>query len=133
MPAGQYSFTLEQGSTLDLTIEYTDSSGLPVDLSYYQGRMHIRETKDSSTIICALSTSLDPDGTGLNFTPDSGSSGLAFPATSGSIRIFISADKTSNFSFTRACYDLELTSGSLYPVVDRILEGKIKLNKEVTR
>ena len=133
MAAGQYSFTLEQGSTLDFTLEYLDSGGTPIDLTYYHGRMHIREQKDSSNIICALSTSLDADGTGLNFTPPSGSSGALFPKSSGSIRIFISADSSSQFTFNKAYYDLELVSGSSYPVVNRIMEGRIKLSKEVTR
>ena len=133
MAAGQYSFTLEQGSTLDFTLEYLDSGGSPVDLSSYHGRMQIREQKDSSNIICALSTSLDTDGTGLNFTPTSGSTGALWPTTSGSIRVFISSDSSSQFNFNKAYYDLELVSGSQYPVVNRILEGRIKLSKEVTR
>jgi hypothetical protein len=134
MAAGQYSFTLEQGSTLDFNIEYSGSDGAPVDLSGYEARMHIREQKDSSNVICTLSSSLDIDGTGLNMTPPSGSfQGEVFPKSSGSIKIFISAASSSNFSFTKAYYDLEIYSGSNYPIVTRILEGRIKLNKEVTR
>jgi len=69
---------------------------------------------------------MDSDGTGLNF---SGSNGTT-PPTSGSIGVFISATSSSNFSFGEAVYDLEITSGS---IVTRILEGKVKLSKEVTR
>jgi hypothetical protein len=133
MPAGQYSFTLEQGTTLDFTLEYLDSNEIPVDLSDHTGRMHIREKKDSPTVICALSTTLDADGTGLDFTPPSGSTNESFPATSGSMRVFISAASSSNFNFNKAFYDLEIVSGSTYPVVNRIVEGQIKLSKEVTK
>ena len=57
----------------------------------------------------------------------------SFPATSGSIRVFISAASSSNFNFNKAFYDLEIVSGSTYPVVNRIVEGQIKLSKEVTK
>tara|TARA_Y100000361_G_C10993670_1_gene255536 strand:- start:225 stop:626 length:402 start_codon:yes stop_codon:yes gene_type:complete len=133
MPAGQYSFTLEQGTTLDFTLEYLDSESVPVDLTDFTGRMHIREKKDSDNIICSLSTTLDADGTGLDFTPPSGSLGENFPATSGSIRVFISAASSSNFNFQKAFYDLEIVSGSTYPIVTRVVEGRIKLSKEVTK
>jgi hypothetical protein len=52
------------------------------------------------------------------------------PPTSGSVGIFISATSSSALDFTEAVYDLEITSGS---IVTRILEGKVKLSKEVTR
>ena len=61
----------------------------------------------------------------------SGSSGTV-PLSSGSIGVKISANSSSQFSFGEAFYDLELISGSTYPVVTRILEGKVQLSKEVT-
>jgi len=39
MAAGKYSFTIEQGSTVDFEITYKDSNGNPVDLTGYQARM----------------------------------------------------------------------------------------------
>lgn len=126
MPAGKYSFTIEQGSTLDFEIQYKDSGSNPIDLTNYSGRMQIRPTTDSSTVIITLSSSLDADGTGLNF---SGSNGTT-PPESGSIGVFISATSSSLFNFNTAVYDLEITSGSR---VNRILEGQVKLSKEVTR
>ena len=52
MAAGKYSFTIEQGSTLDFEIQYKDSNNNPVDLAGYQARMQIREniSSTSSTI-----------------------------------------------------------------------------------
>ena len=51
------------------------------------------------------------------------------PLSSGSIGIFISAASSSAFNFNEAKYDLEVVSGSY---VTRLLEGRIKLSKEVT-
>jgi hypothetical protein len=126
MAAGRYSFTIEQGSTLNLELQYKDSNNIPIDLSNYGGRMQIRPTIESSEIIISLSSSLLPDGTGLNF---SGSNNVT-PPESGSIGIYISAISSSLFNFSEAVYDLEIYSGD---VVNRILEGKVTLSKEVTR
>lgn len=126
MAAGKYSFTVEQGSTTSFQVVYKDVNGTPVNLSGYQARMQIRETKDSSTVICNLSSSLDADGTGLNL---SGSAGT-LPLSSGSIGIYISAASSSGFNFDTAYYDLELVTGG---TVTRLLQGSVKLDKEVTR
>ena len=128
MSAGKYSFTIEQGATLDFELAYKDSSDNPIDLTGYQGRMQIRPSVGSDTVYITLSSSLDPDGTGLNF---SGSSGLN-PPTSGTIGIYISANSSSLLNFEEAVYDLELATGSQYPVVTRLLEGAVKLDKNVT-
>ena len=128
MSAGRYSFTIEQGATLDFELAYKDSDNDPIDLTGYQGRMQIRPSVGSDTIYLTLSSSLDPDGTGLNF---SGSDGLN-PPTSGTIGIFISANSSSLLDFGEAVYDLELATGSEYPVVTRLLEGQVKLSKNVT-
>jgi hypothetical protein len=128
MSAGRYSFTIEQGATLDFELAYKDSSNNPIDLTDYQGRMQIRPSIGDSTIHITLSSSLDDDGTGLNF---SGSDGLN-PPTSGTIGIFISAASSSLLDFNEAVYDLEIASGSTYPVVTRLLEGQVKLSKNVT-
>lgn len=126
MAAGRYSFVIEQGSTLNLELQYKDSTGTPIDLTNYDGRMQIRPSIASSTVYITLSSSLAPDGTGLNF---SGSNGQT-PPSSGSIGVYISAASSSLLDFDMGVYDLELYSGSY---VTRILEGQIKLSKEVTR
>lgn len=128
MSAGKYSFTIEQGATVDFELAYKDSSGNPIDLTGYQGRLQIRPSAGSETLYITLSSSLEPDGTGLNF---SGSSGLN-PPTSGTIGIFISANSSSQLNFNEAHYDLELATGSQYPVVTRLLEGQVKLSRNVT-
>lgn len=125
MAAGRYSFTIEQGATLNLELQYKDSSNNPIDLTDYSGKMQIRPSIGSQTICITLSSSLNIDGTGLNF---SGSNGTT-PPTSGSIGIYISAISSSALDFTQAVYDLEISSGSF---VSRILEGQVKLSPNVT-
>lgn len=126
MPAGKYSFVIEQGSTTTFEIQYKDNTNTPINLSGYGARMQVRSDVNSSTILLTLSSSLQPDGTGLNM---SGSNGTT-PVQSGSIGLYISAATSSNLNFGEAVYDLEIHSGN---VVYRILEGCVKLSKEVTR
>lgn len=126
MPAGRYSFVIEQGATFTVELQYKDSNGTPIDLTGYGGRMQIRPSIASSTIYASLSSSIDPDGTGINFSGSNGST----PPTSGSIGLYISATSSSLLNFDLAVYDLEIYSGSF---VSRILEGQVKLSKEVTR
>tara|TARA_R100000458_G_C8277595_1_gene253166 strand:+ start:4477 stop:4860 length:384 start_codon:yes stop_codon:yes gene_type:complete len=126
MAAGNYTFTIEQGATTDFQIEWKDSNGDPVNLTFYHARMQIRSTYGSSgTLYATLSSSLDSDGTGLNL---SGSNGTT-PLASGSVGVVISAASSSNFTFDEALYDLEMVSGS---IVTRLLQGKVKVSKEVT-
>ncbi len=128
MAAGKYSFTIEQGTTLDFEIQYKDPNSLPINLTGYSGKMQIRSNfADNNPVTYAtLSSSLAADGTGLNFSGSNGST----PPTSGSIGIYISAASSSVFNFQTARYDLEISSGD---TVTRILEGQITLSKEVTR
>ena len=126
MPAGKYSFIIEQGATLSTQIQWNDATGSAVNLTGYSARMQIRPSIASSDVYLSLSSSLQGDGTGLNM---SGSSG-AIPPTSGSIGLYISAATSSLLDFDTAVYDLELISGS---VVTRLLEGSVKLSKNVTR
>ena len=95
---------------------------------HYQARMQIRPSKGSDSVYLTLSSSLADDGTGLNM---SGSTGLN-PPTSGTIGIYISANSSSLLDFNEAAYDLEIVTGSVYPVVTRLIEGSIRLLKEVT-
>lgn len=131
MAAGKYSFVIEQGTTVNFEIQYKDSTGQPIDLSGHGAKMQLRSgyADDSPTTYLTLSSSRNPDGTGLNF---SGSSGT-IPPTSGTIGIYISPYTSSALTFSSAYYDLEIYSGSgdNY-VVTRLLEGQVRLSKEVT-
>lgn len=125
MPAGRYNIIIEQGATFELELQYKDSNSVPIDLTGYSGRMQIRPSIGSPTSYLCLSSSLNSDGTGLNF---SGSNGSTSPS-SGSIGIYISAVTSSLLTFDQGVYDLEIASGSF---VSRILQGNVQLSKEVT-
>jgi hypothetical protein len=128
MAAAKYPFTIEQGVTTILEFQYKDADENPIDLTGYSGRMQIKSdyADNAPTTYATFSSSLNPDNTGLSF---SGSNGTT-PPTSGSIGLYISAATSSAFTFESAKYDLEIYSGSL---VTRLVEGTIKLSKEVTR
>jgi hypothetical protein len=126
MAAGKYSFTIEQGATTNFEIQYKDSGSTPINLAGYSAKMQLRTALDNSTALLTLSSSLQPDGTGLNLSGSNGNTTLL----SGSIGVIISAITSSVLNFDTAVYDLELMSGS---VVTRLLEGTVRLSKNVTR
>ncbi len=126
MAAGKYSFIIEQGATTNFQINWTDESGSAVDLTGYQARMQIRPNIDSSEVFLSLSSSLSADNTGINLS----GSNFITPVQSGSIGIYISAHSSSLLNFGEAFYDLEMVKAN---EVTRLLEGKVKLSKNVTR
>ena len=125
MAAGKYNIIIEQGATYQIELQYKDSNNQPIDLTGYSGRMQIRPSIGSTTSYLYLSSSLNADGTGLNFS----GSNRTTPPVSGAIGIFISAATSSLLTFTTGVYDLEIQSGS---VVTRLLQGNVQLSKEVT-
>lgn len=132
MSAGTYSFIIEKGATTEFRIEYKDSNSNPIDLTYYHARMHIRPSPTSTIVYVNLSSSLWSDLTGLSLTPYSAS--IQLPKSSGSIGIYISAASSSLILSEEAYYDLELVSGSsANDYVIRLMEGRIKVKKNVTR
>ena len=126
MAAGKYSFVIEQGATTNIQINWTDASGSAIDLTGYQARMQIRPAVESPEVFISLSSSLQPDNTGINLS----GSNFNTPLQSGSLAIYISAASSSLLNFGEAFYDLELERQG---EVTRLLEGKIKLSKNVTR
>ena len=133
MAAGRYSFTIEQGATLNLELQYKDSNGDPISLAGYEGAMQIRSNYSGSGITyLTLTSSL---GDTYSFTSSSaflsfsGSDGST-PVTSGSIGIYAGWGVTDTLTFTgNAYYDIEITSGSFKT---RLLEGQVQLSKQVT-
>jgi hypothetical protein len=126
MAAGRYSFIIEQGATTNIQINWTDESGSTIDLSGYHARMQVRPTIESEVVYLSLSSSLESDGTGINLS----GSNFETPLQSGSLAIYISADSSSLLDFNEAYYDLEMVKQN---TVTRLLEGKVKLSKNVTR
>ena len=135
MPAGQYSFVIEKGSTVQFELQYVDANDTPIDLSGVTARMQIKDTRpgETATTYLSLTSSLDAgqsyentiSGTYLSIS----GSDLNLPLTSGSIGIYIGYGATDNFEFKKAVYDIELTSG---PIRTRLLEGNILVKDQVT-
>ena len=133
MAAGKYSFTIEQGSTLSFELQYKTAAGVPIDLSGYEGAMQIRSTySGSGTTYLTLTSSI-----GDTYTKTSGSaflslsgSNLTTSLVSGSIGVYAGWAATDALTFTdTAYYDIELVLGS---EKIRLLEGQVKLSKQVT-
>ena len=127
MAAGQYSFTIEQGVTVKKQFTYKNSAGEPIELgtgsNEHTARMQIRANIDDTG---------DPIG---NFNTSNG--GLTIiettgSAVSGTIELLIPATSTSLYTFDTAVYDLEIEQNTTNTVT-RLLQGRIKLSKEVTR
>ena len=133
MAAGRYSFTLEQGTTVDFELQYKDSGSNPVDLSGYTGKMEIRSAySGSGTTYLTLTSSLGDtyskavDNAFLSFW----GSNLTTPPTSGSIGIYIGYELADQLTFTdEAYYDLEITTDVSRT---RIIEGRVLLSRQTT-
>tara|TARA_R100000008_G_C3486505_1_gene116503 strand:+ start:101 stop:502 length:402 start_codon:yes stop_codon:yes gene_type:complete len=133
MAAGNYTFTIEQGATTDFEIQYKDSGSNAIDLSGQYAEMRIRTTY-GGTALATLTSSMG--ATNLSYTKHSGSSFLSIsgsdlstPIASGSIGVYIGHTLTDAFTFDKAYYDVELTNGHART---RILQGKVKLSKDIT-
>ena len=121
MAAGIYNFTIEQGATFQRIFKYKGSDNTPIDLSSHAVRMQIRESIDSSSPIISLTETEDAThGSKITVGGDD----------NNEILILITASATRDMNFGQAVYDLEI---ELSEVVTRLLQGKVKLSKEVTR
>lgn len=133
MAAGRYSFTLEQGTTVDFELQYKDSGSNPIDLTGYTGKMEIRSAFSGSgetylTLTSSLGDVYDKQ-TNNAFLSFSGSS-LDTPTASGSIGIYIGYELADALDFTsEAFYDLEITTGVSRT---RVLEGRVLLSRQTT-
>lgn len=128
MSAGQYDFSIEQGTSFGLSIKYADSGNVPVDLSVFS---------------CAKMQWNTDINTAYYFSTNNTNSGLylfefSSPLSSGIINLKIPASVTAGYNFINADYDLELeTINDFYPgggpQVIRLLEGTITVIPEITR
>jgi molybdopterin-binding protein len=114
MAAGEYDFYIEQGATLFREIAWLDGTGVPVDLTGFTARMQIRPSINSDEIIHELTT----ENGEITIIP-----------LTGVIRIEVSPVVTSSLT-QRGVYDLELVNGT---DVFRLLQGHVRISKEVTR
>ena len=138
MSAGTYNITIEQGSTFQMSITYKDSGGSVVQMrtpsSGYSVEMKIKESADGD-LIDTFSGAYNGDIT--TFPTDSiirlfGDSNT--PSSADNIVIIVNATVTDAYDFENAFYDIEVKTpqNTTYDVT-RILEGKVKLKRSITK
>ncbi len=115
MKAGIYNFEIEQGGKLHKTWAFPIDE---LDLSDYDGvRMQIRRRPGQPVIWDSGAEE-----------PNNGSIVIA----GNNIDLDIPGNKTKDFQFDEAAYDIELYTNADSDNPDKVLKGKILLNREIT-
>ena len=122
MQAQRYDFPVDQGSDFELAITYTETDGSVINLTEnnYVVRMTIREDVEDTTAASTLSST---------------TGNIILATTSPNIYITLPFSQTKDFTFDNAFYDIEVSrevAGSAI-TADKIMRGKIKLVREITR
>ena len=121
MPATQYDFNIEQGSSFKMSLVYKDKDKNIVDLTGWCARL-IMKTNSNSTLVF--------DTANLDYSVYK----FSIDGSNGKITLLIPAETTNNWNFKKARYDLELQSpDDLYSgggkYTSRILFGNINVVK----
>jgi hypothetical protein len=110
MPALEYALLVEQGSDYRRAIPVFDRiTKQSQDVTGWTAAGQIRATPTSDSVLCQLD--LTPDGT--------------------DVMLFIPAAESSTWTWTKARYDIEVTSPS--GDKSRIIKGLVIVDPEVTR
>ena len=116
MTAGKHDIIIEQGSSFKRTFIWKDSAGDPVNITGYSAAMMIKNRKS------------DASGAAI-FNKTNANGEIDLGGANGTITINIAGGDTASMDFDWAYWDIELTSGA---DITRLLEGKVRLSKEVT-
>jgi hypothetical protein len=105
---------IKQGSNFSITITMNDSAGSPRDLNGYSGKSEIRDTRDSATVVQAITIT------------------ILSPTTNGQLTATLTAAQTLALDFgnTDYVYDILLNNGS--GVIETVMSGKAILIKDIT-
>lgn len=125
MAASKYDFSIEQGSSFQLSVTYKDANNDPVDLTGWCARLMLK-TNIGDTIIY---TTENLDYSTYKFTIEE---------VNGKLVFLLPASTTNDFNFNIAKYDLELSSSSdLYTgggkYTTRLLYGTILIVKRFSQ
>ena len=113
-----YDITIHCGATFKLEVAWADSASTPIVIAPLQARMQIRQRRTSTTTMASLSSAT---GEILLDSP-----------TAGIIKIRIPATVTETI-LKDGVYDLELFSTTDTTEVDRLLQGRVTVSREVTQ
>lgn len=125
MPASNYDFSIEQGSSFRLSIVYKDSNGNPIDLTNWCARLVW--TTNANINQTFISTNIDYSV--YKFTIE---------AVLGKLTLLIPPNTTNGFTFNTAKYDLELQSDEDFyngggKDKIRLLYGTTTINKRYSK
>jgi hypothetical protein len=109
--AARYPIVIEQGSTWDPVLTVRDT-----DLTGYTARMQIRAAVDAPDVLVDLSTT---------------NGRITIDGPAGRIKPLLTDVDTAALTWKQGVYDLELVSPSGH--VDRLLQGTVTIDPEVTR
>lgn len=113
MAAVNYDLDIEQGATFSRLFIWKDAQGAPIDLMGCSARMQVRPSVSSELVLLDLSLG----------------NGLTLGGVTGEIELEISAQQTAAMK-RGGVFDLEIVNGE---TVTRLIQGVIRLSKEVTR
>ena len=124
MTAANHTITAEQGATWAQIFTCEDSAGELVDLTGWTARLQVRDSYSSEIKLLDLTT----ENGGITL---GGAAGTVSVVASATVMAAITVPDIPGAPPTRSCvYDLELINGS---VVERLLNGKFLITREVTR
>ncbi len=115
MSSGAYNIKIDQGAKYFVRFTWTDNLGVPIDVTGWTGQIMFRNKKEDAAPI--YDSSINGD--------------VIVGDNDGLVDFELDTADTAAFTFDNALYDLELTD--LAGEVTRLLEGRVYLNKEVTR
>jgi len=116
MSAGRYNFEIEEGATFTRTITYTDNANTAIDLAESTVRMQIRDNYGAANAVISLSTP---------------STGITLSSETGKFTVTMTATQTESLGIKQGVYDIEVEYSN--GTVERILEGRVKISKQVTQ
>ena len=116
MSAGRYNFEIEEGATFTRTITYTDNANTAIDLAESTVRMQIRDNYGATNAVISLSTP---------------STGITLSSETGKFTVTMTATQTESLGIKQGVYDIEVEYSN--GTVERILEGRVKISKQVTQ
>ena len=113
------NLVIYQGATFDKTYQWQDANRNPMDLTGFTARLQVRSRVDDDTILLGLNTEGTIDKR------------IVLGGTEGTYQLVLSAVNTSALDWGSGVYDMELISPT--GVVRRIMEGVVKVHRNVTR
>lgn len=112
MSAGQYNFTIEQGTDVRVRFEWTDSNGTAIDLTGANCRMHWRKAKSTTSKLVADVSEY-----------------LTLTGPQGRVDLHIPGEDADDFTFDTARYSLRVDRPS---DKHRLIEGVVTNSRETT-